>query len=51
MRVRLSTCPLGILAPQHFREDGTCRCDDPKHVEMKRWGWVWNERQGRWEAP
>jgi hypothetical protein len=39
-------CPHIIFAGEHYREDGTCRCDDPQHVEMKEWGYTW--RDGRW---
>ena len=49
--VRLRACTLGILAVSHFREDGTCRCDDPEHVEMIEWGWVWDAEAERWSAP
>lgn len=41
-------CPHFIMMPSHYREDGTCRCDDPDHTEMKEWGYVW---EARWVAP
>lgn len=34
-------CPHVILTPEHYREDGSCRCDDPTHTEMKKWGYKW----------
>lgn len=30
-----------ILSPEHYREDGTCKCNDPEHRKMmiKKWGY------------
>ena len=39
-------CPHAIIAFEHYREDGSCRCDDETHTEMKEWGYVWQD--GRW---
>ncbi len=44
----ISACPYVIFTPQHYRADGTCRCDDPTHSEMKKWGYSWNDADGRW---
>lgn len=27
-------CPFAILVPEHYREDGSCKCDDAEHREM-----------------
>ena len=35
-------CPHVILVPYHYRQDGTCRCSDPSHVEMSEWGYTWD---------
>lgn len=35
-------CPHFILAPEHYREDNSCRCNDESHVEMRTWGYRWN---------
>ena len=35
-------CPHYIMVPEHYRADGSCRCDDKDHQEMKEWGYVWN---------
>ena len=35
-------CPWIIFDPKHYRTNGTCRCDDPEHSEMKEWGYVWD---------
>ena len=39
-------CPHVILMAEHYREDGSCRCDDPSHTEMTEWGYHW--RNGGW---
>lgn len=39
----ISECPFAIFAvPEHYRANGTCKCDDPEHREfMKReWGYT-----------
>ena len=38
----IGACPHFILAPEHYREDDTCRCDDPDHTEMQGWGYAWD---------
>lgn len=35
-------CPHAIMMPEHYREDGTCRCDDKDHKVMAEWGYRWN---------
>lgn len=38
-------CPFAIIMPEHYRPDGSCKCDDPEHranVMLK------PERQGGW---
>jgi len=42
------TCPFYIFVPEHYRADGSCRCDDPAHTEMSEWGYEW--RDGAWRA-
>lgn len=27
-------CPIGSLAPSHYRDDGTCRCPGDDHVRV-----------------
>lgn len=41
-------CPWLIMVPEHYREDGSCRCDDPDHVEMVEAGYEWDG--SRWRA-
>ncbi len=43
----LLNCPHVILVPSHYREDGTCRCNDPDSNEMKEWGYEWDGE--KWE--
>ena len=43
----IGRCPHVILMATHYRDDGTCRCDDESHTEMKGWGYRWKE--GRWQ--
>lgn len=47
----IARCPHLILVPDHYREDGTCRCDDPDAPSMATGGYVWSDEAGRWEAP
>jgi hypothetical protein len=35
-------CPHVIMVAEHYRDDGTCRCNDPTHIEMAEWGYKWN---------
>jgi hypothetical protein len=37
----LRKCKFAILVPEHYREDGSCRCDDPGHRAMMiaEWGY------------
>lgn len=42
-------CPHFIIAAEHYRDDESCRCDDPTHTEMVEWGYVWDG--ARWTAP
>jgi hypothetical protein len=32
-------CPFVIMDLSHYREDGTCRCDDPDHRKLVMWKW------------
>jgi len=44
-------CPHFIMAPEHYRTDESCRCDDPSHMEMAAWGYIWDTEALRWTAP
>jgi hypothetical protein len=47
-RETIMACPHTIMVASHYREDGTCRCNDPKHREMKAWGYVWDRNVKAW---
>lgn len=47
-RESIDSCPHTILMPNHYREDASCRCDDPEHARMIDWGYTWNGLT--WEA-
>jgi hypothetical protein len=34
-------CPFAIMMPEHYREDGSCKCSDAEHRKMmvKKWGY------------
>ena len=35
-----TVCPFTIFEPEHYREDGTCKCNDPEHRKLMRsWGY------------
>jgi len=42
----IGKCPHVIFDPNHYREDGTCKCNDPNETVMKEWGYVW--KNGQW---
>ena len=44
----LRQCPNVILAPEHYRDDGTCYCNDRFRPEMKEWGYRWSKKLGHW---
>jgi len=47
-QVDIKRCPHLILVFEHYREDGSCRCDDITHTEMREWGYTWRFEYGRW---
>jgi hypothetical protein len=44
----IAKCPHCIFVPRHYREDGTCKCDDPNDLDMKSWGYHWSKKLRRW---
>jgi len=42
----LMKCPHFIIAPEHYREDGTCKCNDKNETVMREWGYEWKD--GEW---
>lgn len=47
----IASCPHLIFDPSHYREDGSCRCDDRDDPHMADWGYVWNNGRKRWMSP
>lgn len=43
----IARCPHRIFAPSHYRENGSCKCNDPKETVMAEWGYKW--RNGKWQ--
>jgi hypothetical protein len=41
-------CPHVIFMPEHYRDDGTCKCDDPNETVMKEWGYRWHAGKKQW---
>lgn len=44
-------CPHVILLPSHYREDGSCRCNEPDYPEMQKAGYIWDPETKQWESP
>jgi hypothetical protein len=44
----IGKCPYVIFVAEHYRDDGSCRCDDPNHHEMKEWGYTWHPDRNQW---
>ena len=43
----LRKCRHVIPVAEHYRDDGTCYCNDKTHVEMREWGYKWSKGQWR----
>lgn len=41
-------CPHFILSFEHYRENGSCKCDDPGEIVMRKWGYKWSREKGQW---
>jgi len=42
-------CPHFIMIPNHYRDDGTCKCNDKNETVMAEWGYVWSDEKKRWD--
>ena len=40
-----------LLDPINHFPDGKCRCKDPIHPAMEKWGYVWSKEKRHWEDP
>lgn len=36
-------CPFAIMVPEHYRPDGSCKCNDPEHRAMMIQDWEYTE--------
>lgn len=45
----IAACPHCIFVPEHYRDDGSCRCNDETHKQMHEWGYRWSD--GQWRSP
>ena len=41
-RTSIANCPFAIFGSQHYRDDGTCKCNDPDErvMLMRDWGYA-----------
>ena len=44
----IGACPHVIFTPDHYRADGSCRCNEKDNADMREWGYTWNEREEVW---
>ena len=49
--INLAMCDHAIMDLRHWREDGTCKCDDPDEDLMVDWGYLWDGYEERWVVP
>jgi len=42
----IGKCPHVIMVASHYRDDGSCRCNDKSHTKMREWGYRWSD--GAW---
>ena len=47
-RTMIQGCPHVIFTPDHYRADGSCKCNEKDNSDMKEWGYTWNEQQEVW---
>ena len=39
----IKSCPHYIMVPEHYRADGSCKCDDPEHREFMKREWDYDD--------
>jgi len=44
----VAACPHHFFDMNHYREDGTCKCDDPNETIIGTWGYVWSDVEHLW---
>ena len=40
----IAKCPFVIFWPEHYRADGSCKCNDPEHRRMMMAEWKYTEQ-------
>ena len=45
----ISRCPHFILAIEHYRDDNSCKCNDPDDPNMSEWGYTWDPEKKIWK--
>ncbi len=43
----IGKCPFVIMMPSHYREDGSCKCNDPAEREMMKRDWEYTDKSFR----
>ena len=47
--INVYACPHLIFNAKHYNSDGkSCKCTDKNEKIMKKWGYKWSEKIGRW---
>lgn len=44
-------CPFLIIVPDHYRADGSCKCNEREYAIMEEWGYKWDDETKRWNIP
>lgn len=44
----IARCPHYIFAPDHYRPDGTCKCNDKDDPQMRGYGYRWDRKKKQW---
>lgn len=42
-RSSIAACKFYIMVPEHYRDDGSCKCDDPEHRQFMIDNWEYEE--------
>lgn len=41
-------CPHLIFVGEHYRADGSCKCNDQNETVMREWGYHWSKKNKQW---
>lgn len=44
----IAKCPNLIFVAEHYRDDGTCKCNDHNETIMEKWGYRWDDGKKGW---